>query len=126
MLYRTAFNHLQVSPAVPHAHPQLLYYGSAATPLVRVMPDIDFPNMWRMIRPDGQISDLANLARVKDAALALCERGPPARNPQRLHWRIDRSNSLSGARTRVRRVGPDPKAIPAAKANGVGSLQLVM
>jgi hypothetical protein len=80
---------------------QALYYGSARTPLVLIISDAIYPNMWRMIWPDGRISDLANLSRIKDAAAAICERGPPARNPQRLHWEQDRSESPYGARRRV-------------------------
>jgi hypothetical protein len=83
----------------------LLYYGQAQTPLVCVEPDSLYPDLWRIIW-DGRVSDIVNLARAKDAAMALCERGPPARNPQRLHWRLDRSNSPYGARTCVLPTGP--------------------
>ena len=76
----------------------LLFYGNAKTLLVRVEPDARYPGMWRMHWPSGEISDLASLARIKDAAVVLCERGPPARNPQRLHWKTDRSESLYGGR----------------------------
>jgi hypothetical protein len=83
-----------------------LHYGQTQTPLVRVEPDSVYPGMWRVVWPDGRTSDMVNLARAKDAAMALAERGPPARNPQRLHWRLDRSNSPYGGRTRVLLVGP--------------------
>jgi hypothetical protein len=96
-----------ITPTPP---PQALYYGTARTPLVRVIPDIVYPGMYRLRWPDGQVSDLANLSRIKDAALVLCAVGPPIRNPQRLHWELDRSNSRSGARTRGLR--PDPVSRP--------------
>jgi hypothetical protein len=66
-----------------------LHYGRARTPIASVMPDADWPGMWRIAWPDGSLSDLVNLARAKDAAVAIVERGPPARNRQRVHW--DRS-----------------------------------
>jgi len=64
---------------------QALHYGNAQSPLVRVVPDDR--GMWRMIWPDGRVFDLANLVRIKDAAEAICERGPPARNRARFHWK---------------------------------------
>jgi hypothetical protein len=67
-------------------HGYALHYGNARTPMVRVMPDDTYANMWRMIWPDGQLSDLANLSRIRDAAATICERGPPARNRRRFHW----------------------------------------
>jgi hypothetical protein len=72
---------------------QSLFYGSAQTPLVRIVPDAVYPNTWRVIWPDGRVSDLANISRIKDAAMVICTHGPPPRNPQRLHWKLDRSNS---------------------------------
>jgi hypothetical protein len=41
--------------------------------------------------PDGRVSDLANLTRVKDAAAGIAERGPPSRNRRDLHWRCNRA-----------------------------------
>jgi hypothetical protein len=64
--------------------------------------------MWRIIWPDGRVSIAVNLARAKDAAAAIAERGPPARNRHRLRWVSDRSESLYGARTRVPRVPAYP------------------
>ena len=66
-----------------------LYYGSARTPLAHVVPDSQWPNMWRIQRLDGSLSDLANFSRACDAAAAICERGPPRRNPRLLHWKLD-------------------------------------
>jgi hypothetical protein len=80
--------------AVPEAterHGYALHYGNARAPLVRVVPDDIYPNMWRMIWPDGQVSDMTNLSRAKDAAAEICDRGPPRRDRRRFHWKIDRS-----------------------------------
>jgi hypothetical protein len=43
--------------------------------------------MWRMLWPDGEVSDMTNLARIKDAANELCDRGLPRRDRCRFHWR---------------------------------------
>ena len=83
-----------------------LFYGQALTPLVCIEPDRVYPDLWRIVWPDGQMSDIVNLARAKDAALVLCERGPPARNPRYLHWRLNRSDSPSAGRTCVESAGP--------------------
>jgi hypothetical protein len=55
--------------------------------MVRVIPDGRWPDMWRMLWPDGQVSDMTNLSRIKDAASEICQRGPPARNGQRFRWK---------------------------------------
>jgi len=89
-----------------------LHYGQSRVALVWVEPDSVYPNMWRIVWPDGRVSDMVNLARAKDAAMTLAERGPPARNPQRFHWRLDRSDSPSGARPRV--LPADPAHHPSA------------
>jgi hypothetical protein len=67
-------------------HGYALHYGNARAPLVRVAPDDTHANMWRIAWPDGQ-SDMANLTRIRDAAAAICERGPPARNRRGFHWK---------------------------------------
>jgi hypothetical protein len=102
--------------------PFALHYGRAHAPLVQAVPDAVWPGMWRLLWPDGRLSDLANLARIKDAAIAICERGPPQRDRHRLHWEISPSNSLWAGRTRVRhaspyqRKGPGQEAPPLAAA----------
>lgn len=52
--------------------------------LAVIVPD-DRPGMFR-IWADGVLSDIVNLARAKDAALAICERGPPRRDARLLRW----------------------------------------
>jgi hypothetical protein len=46
----------------------LLYRGS---PITFVVPDVRHAGMWRMKRPDGRVSDMVNLSRASDAAVAL-------------------------------------------------------
>ena len=66
-----------------------LQYGSGTRSLATVIPDAQWPGMWRIAWPDGRISDMANLSRAKDAAMAIAERGPPRRDARHLHWKID-------------------------------------
>jgi hypothetical protein len=94
----------------PTAAGYALHYGQAQTPLVRVEPDSVYPDMWRVVWPDGRVSDVANFARSKDAALVLCQRGPPARDLSRLHWKISPLDSPSGGRTRVLAATPAHRA----------------
>jgi hypothetical protein len=65
-----------------------LHYGKARMPMVSVVPDDHWPGMYRLAWPDGQISDLANLSRTKDAAVEICERGPPRRDIRLFRWKI--------------------------------------
>jgi hypothetical protein len=41
---------------------------------VRLMPNPVHAGMWRVLTPDGQLSDLANLTWAKDAARSLAAR----------------------------------------------------
>src|SRR5215813_1773680 len=94
-------HHLYVSSARTSTTPVrtgaafALRYGHTHTPLALVVPDADWPGMWRIAWPDGRLSDLVNLPRAKDAAEAISERGPPARNRRLFHW--EASNSPRGA-----------------------------
>jgi hypothetical protein len=74
-----------------------LFYGTARAPLARIVSDDTYPTMFRIHWPDGRVSDMANRTRCKDAATAICERGPPARNRRLLHW--DTSRRAPEART---------------------------
>lgn len=40
----------------------------------RVVPDADYPGMYRRVLTGGRFSDMANLARAKDAVYAAAER----------------------------------------------------
>lgn len=80
------------SPSKPSTNcPQArrLYCGDTCAALCVVEPDARFSGMWRVLWPDGQLSDMANLSRAKDAAAAICERGPPRRDPRLFRWRKD-------------------------------------
>jgi hypothetical protein len=41
---------------------------------ITVEPDTQWPHMWRIRTPDGRVSDMVNLTRAKDAALAWAQR----------------------------------------------------
>jgi hypothetical protein len=92
-----------------------LHYGNARRPMVRVAPDDNWPGMWRLIWPDGELSDMANLSRIKDAAAEICDRGPPRRDRRRFHWEIDRRESRTeGAPVRFGKKNDAPP-IPSAQ-----------
>jgi hypothetical protein len=38
-----------------------------------VMPDPDWPKMYRIRRPDGSLTDMVNLTRARDAARCFLE-----------------------------------------------------
>jgi hypothetical protein len=42
--------------------------------VLHVLPDATYPVMWRIRHPDGQLSDMANLIRAKDAAMSVASR----------------------------------------------------
>ena len=41
--------------------------------LAHIVPDETYPGMWRVVRPDGRLSDMVNKTRAKDAAWRLAE-----------------------------------------------------
>jgi hypothetical protein len=63
-------------------------HNGSVQPMVVVVPDDRWPGMYRLACLDDQLSDMANLSRAKDAAVAICERGPPRRNQHLLQWKI--------------------------------------
>jgi hypothetical protein len=74
-----------------------LHYGSAQRPLAEIVPDLVWHDMFRIAWPDGQLSDMCNLSRARDAAVAIAERGPPARDRLRLTWRKAPIEDATGA-----------------------------
>ena len=36
-----------------------------------IEPDVTWPGMWRVLLPDGHLTDMVNLSRAKDAAASL-------------------------------------------------------
>jgi hypothetical protein len=49
-----------------------LFHGAGRTGF-SVMPDEQYPRMWRVRYPDGRLSDMVNRTRAKDAALVAYE-----------------------------------------------------
>ena len=45
-------------------------------PLARIVPDKVYSGIWRVVRPDGRLSDMLNRARAKDVAGGW-QRSPP-------------------------------------------------
>jgi len=49
-----------------------LHFGTAkGRQLLRVVPDKKYPDMWRVERPDGSLTDMVNRSRAKDAGTAI-------------------------------------------------------
>jgi len=42
--------------------------------LAHIVPDKTYPGMWRVVRPDGSLSDMVNKTRAKDVAWGLAEK----------------------------------------------------
>jgi hypothetical protein len=64
-----------------------LHYGKSTKALAEVIPDNEYPGMWRIRWPDGQLSDMANLSRAKDAAMVLVRKhGIIDQSTKKLHW----------------------------------------
>jgi hypothetical protein len=60
------------SAALPKQIETLRAPGSKQIPR-GVVRDERYPNMYRLVRPDGSLSDMVNLTRAKDALAAVCE-----------------------------------------------------
>jgi hypothetical protein len=52
---------------------KLCRYGSHRA-LIQIERDSKYPDMWRVVRPDGSLTDMVNLTRAKDAAMSLALR----------------------------------------------------
>jgi hypothetical protein len=75
-----------------------LFIGRNRTPLCWMAPDDRYPHMYRIVWPDGQLSDMTNLARAKDAAIAICSPATPGKDRRRFHWEIEPRGRPCGAR----------------------------
>jgi len=42
-------------------------------PLARMVPDVNHPGMWRLVRASEKLSDMVNKARAKDACWGVAE-----------------------------------------------------
>lgn len=54
-----------------------LFFGTKRTGYA-VVRDGTYPQMWRVERPDGSLSDMVNRTRAKDAAVAMLDRSQRA------------------------------------------------
>jgi hypothetical protein len=72
-----------------------LYYGRRA--VIDVVPDKRWPTMWR-VKLGDQLSDMANITRAKDAAMATARKLNPKYHDTRLwDWKKDHGKSLTEA-----------------------------
>ena len=51
-----------------------LFRQGSRHPVLCIERDGTYPSMWRVRRPDGSLSDMANRTRAKDAALSIALR----------------------------------------------------
>jgi hypothetical protein len=49
----------------------ILRLGPKGRKLLRIVSDQKYPEMWRVERPDGSLTDMANRTWAKDAATAI-------------------------------------------------------
>ena len=61
--------------------------------------DGKYPQMWRVLLPDGQLSDMANLTRIKDAALDIAEGIEARKNPHKSPLKLLNNFSWSRLKT---------------------------
>jgi hypothetical protein len=113
-----AFRGFAMTIKAEHTIRTALYHGSAQTPLVRIVPSTSHAGLWWLLWPDGRISDLANLSRIKDAAAVICERGPPRRDARRFRWGIERCESLAGGAP----IAPTAATLPKAPPDEIAAL----
>src|SRR5215472_4108934 len=79
-----------------------LHRWQTKTPLLHVVPDTVHPGMWRIRSLDGRLTDMANLPRARDAAVAIAlETAPVCSEPAPLlstldQWRQASSQLVSG------------------------------
>jgi hypothetical protein len=78
-----------LAPTLPEIKPQAcaLHFGSARKPIASVVPDSVYAGMYRIRWSSGELSDMVNLSRAKDAALAIAERSVPSGNRRHFRWR---------------------------------------
>jgi len=79
---------IEIKPQKPDPIPDpithyALHYGSSQRPLITVVPDTQWPGMWRIRFAHGSLSDMTNLTRAKDAAEVICAAG---RDSALLQW----------------------------------------
>jgi hypothetical protein len=48
-----------------------LFLKEESAPLAEIVPDTQWRGMWRVLLPDGSLSDIVNITRAQDAARSL-------------------------------------------------------
>ena len=59
---------------MPYGHKHLTWRGDTlhcGSLAIRIEPDSAYPSMWRIRLPDGELSDMVNRTRTRDAARAI-------------------------------------------------------
>jgi hypothetical protein len=77
-------------------------------PVLRIEPDMVYSGMWRVRLPSGALSDMANLARAKDAATDIAEGIEAQKNPHKSPLKSLRNFSWSRAPIAQREGGSYP------------------
>jgi hypothetical protein len=57
-----------------YGHRLCLFHGASHRPLVSIKPDSKYPSLFRICYPNGELSDMVNLHRAKEAASAFALR----------------------------------------------------
>jgi hypothetical protein len=81
-----------------------LLYQKPSKPLLFVIREPRYAEMWRIMRPDGQLSDFTNLTRAKDAARAIAERDISIDERDTLLWKettVETARRLTARRTQA-------------------------
>jgi hypothetical protein len=65
-----------------------LHYGRSRKPLLFVVPDLEYPAMYRVREIDGRLSGMLNLTRARELGGILGARLVPSGNQRLLHWEI--------------------------------------
>jgi hypothetical protein len=94
-----------------------LHYGAQKRPLALVKPDERWGErgMFRIHWPDGEVSDMVNLSRARDAArLIVQRRHPECSQPTLFKWTVRRSRAEGSA---MRQTGPGATTLPADAQN---------
>jgi hypothetical protein len=76
-----------------------LHYGKRQTALAEIVADEAYPAMYRVRWPNGDISDMVNLSRAKDAAIVLARHYHPElakREGDRFRWKVGETPPEAG------------------------------
>jgi hypothetical protein len=85
--------------------------------LIQIERDAKYPDMWRVVRADGSLSDLVNRTRAKDAAMCIALRAinDPARSARNTRGSISpREGRPCGSRAKAANPWISPARNPGA------------